>query len=112
VAVAPEATATTAAKENADSSTISAVLREWALDLSANEVAAGKVTFSVTNQGSMGHNLTVVDSSGSVVGATPTFRKSEGAQSLEVTLAPGTYTVLCSLPGHAAMGQKAQLVVK
>ena len=111
-AVAPGATATTASSQSAGDSAVSAVLREWALDLSVSEVAAGKVTFTVTNQGSMGHNLTVVDSSGSVIGATPTFRKSEGAQTLEVTLAPGTYTVLCSLPGHAARGQQAQLVVK
>lgn len=112
VDVAPETTATTASSQSASDSTVSAVLREWALDLSVSEVAAGKVTFTVTNQGNMGHNLTVVDSSGSVIGATPTFRKSEGAQTLEVTLTPGTYTVLCSLPGHAARGQQAQLVVK
>jgi uncharacterized cupredoxin-like copper-binding protein len=112
VAVAPEATATTASSQSAGDSAVSAVLKEWALDLSVSEVAAGKVTFTVTNQGSMGHNLTVVDSSGSVIGATATFRPSEGAQTLEVTLTPGTYTVLCSLPGHAARGQQAQLVVK
>jgi hypothetical protein len=111
-ATAPEATATTAASQNAGDSAVSAVLKEWALDLSVSEVAAGKVTFMVTNQGTMGHNLTVVDRSGSVIGATATFRKSEGAQTLDVTLAPGTYTVLCSLPGHAALGQQAQLVVK
>lgn len=112
VVVAPEASATTASNENAGDSAVSAVLKEWALDLSVSQVAAGKVTFTVTNQGSMGHNLTVVDSAGSVIGATATFRPSEGAQTLEVTLAPGTYTLLCSLPGHAARGQQAQLVVK
>ena len=112
VAVAPEASATTATSQGVGDSTVSAVLREWALDLSVSEVAAGKVIFTVTNQGTMGHNLTVVDSSGSVIGATATFRPSQGAQTLEVTLAPGTYTVLCSLPGHAARGQQAKLVVK
>jgi len=104
--------ATTASNENAGVNTVSAVLKEWALNLSVSQVAAGKVTFTVTNQGSMGHNLTVVDSAGSVIGATATFQPSEGAQTLEVTLAPGTYTLLCSLPGHAARGQQAQLVVK
>ena len=65
VAVAPEATATPTSSQNAGDSAVSAVLKEWALDLSVSEVAAGKVTFTVTNQGTMGHNLTVVDSSGS-----------------------------------------------
>jgi len=112
VAAAPQPAATTTSNENAGVNTVSAVLKEWALNLSVSQVAAGKVTFTVTNQGSMGHNLTVVDSAGSVIGATATFQPSQGAQTLEVTLAPGTYTVLCSLPGHAARGQQAQLVVK
>jgi uncharacterized cupredoxin-like copper-binding protein len=111
-AAAPEATATTADTSSAGNGTITAVLKEWAIDLSTAEVSAGTVTFTVTNAGTMGHNLTVRDSSGSTVGATTTFTPSEGAQTLEVNLSPGTYTVICSLPGHASLGQKATLVVK
>ncbi|HST04978.1 MAG TPA: hypothetical protein VLQ48_09600 [Chloroflexia bacterium] len=111
-AVVPEATATTASGQSAGDTAVSAVLREWAIDLSTSEVPAGDITFTVTNKGVMSHNLTVVDSTGSVIGATPTFSGRQGAQTLEVTLAPGTYTLLCSLPGHAAQGQKTTLVVK
>lgn len=92
--------------------TIDATLREWAIDLSQAEVAAGSVTFNVSNTGSMAHNLTVQDSTGKNVGATPNFRGSEGAQTLTVTLAAGTYTLICSLPGHAQRGQTIQLTVK
>lgn len=90
---------------------VTATLREWAIDLSQAEVPAGKVTFTVTNQGQMPHNLTVTQN-GATVGATSTFGSAAGAQTLAVDLKPGTYTLICSLPGHAQRGQKIDLVVK
>jgi uncharacterized cupredoxin-like copper-binding protein len=110
-----DATATTVQTQPTQSSgaetTVQATLKEWAIVLSQSEVPAGKVTFTVTNQGQMMHNLTIQDSSG-VVAKTPNFDSSQGAQTLEVELQPGTYTLLCSLPGHAARGQMTQLTVK
>jgi uncharacterized cupredoxin-like copper-binding protein len=91
---------------------INATLREWAIDLSQKEVPAGNIQFTVNNQGMMPHNLTVLDSNGNKLGQTPTFASSEGPQTLEVTLTSGTYTLICSLPGHAQRGQMTQLVVK
>jgi plastocyanin len=108
------ATATPAADQgnSAGATTqVNATLREWALDLDQKEVPAGKVAFNVTNAGQMSHNFTVVDSSG-VIGNTPSFTSRDGVQTLELDLAPGTYTVICSLPGHAARGQQNTLVVK
>jgi hypothetical protein len=91
---------------------INAVLREWAIDMDQGEVSAGTVTFVVTNDGRMDHNLTVLDSNGAKVGGTPNFRGSDGAQTFEVTLDPGTYAIVCTLPGHAQRGQQTGLVVK
>jgi uncharacterized cupredoxin-like copper-binding protein len=92
---------------------VDATLIEWDLTLSQSEVAAGKVTFIVTNGGQMRHNLMIMDSAGQVlIGRTPDFMPSQGPQTLAVELQPGTYTVLCGLPGHAARGQQAELVVK
>jgi hypothetical protein len=91
---------------------INATLREWAIDLSQKEVAAGKIQFTVTNQGQMPHNLTVLDSNGNKLGQTNVFSGSEGPQTLEVDLTSGTYTIICSLPGHAQRGQMTELVVK
>lgn len=116
----PQAQATVAADTSTTDSTssggastaVSATLREWAIDLSRSEVSAGKITFTVTNQGMMQHNLTVMDASGNRIGATPDFGSSAGPQTLEVDLQPGTYTLICSLPGHAQRGQQAQLIVK
>jgi plastocyanin len=104
--------ATPANTDNAATTTINAILKEWALDLDQTEVSAGTITFIVTNEGRMQHNLTVVSSSGSTLGATPNFSGSAGPQSLEVSLEPGTYTIYCSLPGHAARGQTTTLIVK
>lgn len=101
-----------APSDSGSAATINATLREWAIDLSQTEVAAGKVTFSVTNQGTMAHNLTVQDSTGKNIGATSNFRGSDGAQTLTVDLTAGTYTLICSLPGHAQRGQMIQLTVK
>jgi plastocyanin len=94
-----------------DAVEVKATLREWALDLSQTEVAAGKVRFVVTNEGMMQHNFTIKNDSGDLA-QTKLFSSSQGAQTVEVTLAPGTYTVYCSLPGHADRGQKNTLVVK
>ncbi|HEY0070775.1 MAG TPA: sulfocyanin-like copper-binding protein [Chloroflexia bacterium] len=108
------ATATPATDQGASAGSTTQVqgtLREWAIDLSRQEVPAGKVVFTVTNTGQNTHNFTVMDSSG-VIGGTPNFSSRDGAQTLELELAPGTYTIICSLPGHAVRGQQTQLVVK
>lgn len=91
---------------------VQATLREWALDLNQTAVAAGTVRFVVNNMGTMPHNFTIKDASGAELGHTATFPKSAGPQTLEMTLKPGTYTVYCSLPGHADRGQKNTLTVK
>ena len=97
---------------SASTTQINATLKEWAIDLSQKEVPAGKVTINVTNEGMMRHNLTVIDSNGNQIGQTSTFASSEGPQTLAVDLKAGTYTLECSLPGHAQHGQITQLVVK
>jgi plastocyanin len=116
---APPATAATPTVDSAAAAPaagnaveVQATLREWGLDLSQTEVAAGTVHFVISNTGRMAHNFTIKDASGAVVGNTPNFPPTAGAQALDVTLKPGTYTVYCSLPGHAARGQQNTLTVK
>src|SRR5262249_25508561 len=83
-----------------------ATLREGALALSQTEVAAGPVHFVVNNTGMMAHNFTIKDASGKVLANTNNFTSNSGDQTLDVTLPAGTYTVYCSLPGHAQRGQQ------
>lgn len=100
-----------AAGQSGSATQVNATLKEWAIELSQKEVPAGAIHFTVANEGKSQHNFTITDSSGEVA-KIPNFASSAGAQSLDVTLKPGTYTIICSLPGHAARGQKTEIVVK
>ena len=72
---------------------------------------AGTVHISFTNTSPLGHNLTLVKSSGGgEIGATPTF--SGATKTLTVKLSPGTYTYFCSVPGHRMAGMQGTLTVK
>ena len=97
--------------DSGNETVVQAALVEWSIQLSSSEVPAGKIRFVVTNRGTMPHNLTVEDGSG-IIAKTPNFRPAQGPQTLEVDLKPGTYTLVCTLPGHAKKGQVATFVVK
>lgn len=71
---------------------------------------SGKVTIDFTNVSPVMHNMTIATSSGTVVGATPTF--TGGTKALTVDLKPGTYVFYCSVPGHRQAGMQGTLVVK
>jgi plastocyanin len=70
---------------------------------------AGKATIDFTNSSSVPHNMTIVDSSGKQVGATPTF--AGGTKSFTADLKPGKYTFYCSVPGHRQAGMQGTLTV-
>jgi len=71
--------------------------------------SAGKATIDFTNSSSVPHNMTIVDSSGKQVGATPTF--TGGTKSFTADLKPGKYTFYCSVPGHRQAGMQGTLTV-
>jgi plastocyanin len=71
---------------------------------------AGKATFDFTNESPLSHDLTIEDKSGTKLGATPVF--TGGSKSFTITLQPGTYKFLCTVPGHAQAGMQGTLTVK
>jgi plastocyanin len=79
-------------------------------DKTALAAKAGSVAIDFTNSASLEHNVTVESSSGTVVGATPTFQG--GSKTLKLTLKAGTYKFYCSVPGHRQAGMEGTLVVK
>ena len=96
-AAAPEAAATT---------TLSVDLTEFAI--TGNLTApAGHVLIDVTNSGSVEHNISLVDPS--VQGSNLAAGASEQLDLGE--LAPGTYEVICTIPGHAGSGMTAELTI-
>jgi plastocyanin len=71
---------------------------------------AGKVTITMTNMSSLGHNITIQKgTNGAVLGATPTFQG--GTKSVSLNLKAGTYTFYCSVPGHRQGGMVGTLTV-
>jgi uncharacterized cupredoxin-like copper-binding protein len=83
---------------------------EFKIALAAPKVAPGKVTFTVRNAGKIQHDLVV--SGPGVMGAakTPLLNPGQTA-TLTVTLAAGSYTLYCSVPGHRAAGMVTKLTV-
>jgi len=79
-------------------------------DQSSLTAKAGKVSIDFTNMSPVGHNVTIASSSGSTVGATPTFEG--GSKTLAVTLKAGTYKFYCSVPGHREAGMEGTLTVQ
>ncbi|MGZ4723820.1 MAG: hypothetical protein ACXV5U_07680 [Ilumatobacteraceae bacterium] len=69
----------------------------------------GKVTISVRNESSLPHNLHLLDAKNVDVGIALTVENNGDLHTGTVALAPGTYQVICTIPGHGNM--KATLTV-
>lgn len=111
----------TAAKEPSKAGTVLEVSDtstpgDWSFDKKKLTAKAGEVTIVLHNTSGLGHNLRVhtgkccfkpgyKDLGGTeVVGST----SSDARKSVKATLdlEPGTYTFLCSIPGHFQAGQR------
>lgn len=80
-----------------------------AFDTTSLSAKAGKVTIDFKNPSALEHNV-AIEKDGKVIATTPTF--AEGEQAVSANLAPGTYTFLCTVPGHAEAGMEGTLTVK
>jgi plastocyanin len=72
---------------------------------------AGELTFAVTNRGRLGHNLRLRGGSPGEQVVTTTLLPGDGAAET-VTLAPGTYTMLCTVANHEQLGMTGRIVVR
>jgi plastocyanin len=71
---------------------------------------SGPVKITLRNDGALAHDLRV-EKGGDDVGGTPTFGPNQ-SQTASVTLEPGKYDFICSVPGHEGLGMKGTLEVK
>lgn len=69
----------------------------------------GKVTIDFNNPSALEHNV-AIEQNGKIIAESETLAK--GKTSVDAELAPGTYTFLCTIPGHAEAGMEGTLVVK
>jgi hypothetical protein len=83
----------------------------YRFDQAAYAAAAGKVLVSYRNDDQQSHSLVVRRPDGDVVRGFRILIAPGLEQASEVRLAPGTYRLVCDVPGHEASGQVAELTV-
>jgi plastocyanin len=76
---------------------------------SSARATAGKVTIKMLNKSSVTHDIAI---QGNGVQQTGALVANGGTSTVSASLKPGTYTFLCTVPGHAAAGMKGTLTVK
>ena len=109
---------------------VDVTLNDSSIELAPATATAGDVTLVATNQGSTTHefevfavegdvdpsSLPVEDNVASTDGLTLLDEVEDltpGSQAeLTVDVSPGTYAVICNLPGHYAQGMHASLTVE
>jgi mono/diheme cytochrome c family protein len=91
---------------------------ELAFKLSkSSNIAAGSVTFKVTNAGTLSHDFKICtkavtsDTANSCTGKVTAMIAKGKSATLTVTLAKGEYEYLCTVPGHAGAGMKGLIGV-
>lgn len=80
-----------------------------AFDTDSLEAEAGEVTIDFDNPAAIEHDV-AIDEDGKELAKSETI--TEGKTSVTTELEPGTYTFLCTVPGHAEAGMEGTLTVK
>jgi plastocyanin len=70
---------------------------------------SGKVTIDLENPSAIEHDV-AIEQNGKEIAVSETIKES--STSVTADLKPGTYTFLCTIPGHAEAGMEGTLVVK
>lgn len=82
---------------------------DLAFDTTSLTSKPGKVTIDFDNPAALEHNV-AIEQEGKEIATSATL--AEGKTSVSADLAAGTYTFLCTVPGHAEAGMEGTLVVK
>ncbi len=80
-----------------------------AFDTTQLESKPGKVTIDFNNPAAIEHDV-AIEQEGKEIAKSALV--TEGKTSVSADLAPGTYTFLCTVPGHAEAGMQGTLTVK
>jgi plastocyanin len=93
-----------------DPAAVSAKLSEWKVELSEHTVAAGTVTFTIANAGSIPHAFEV---EGQGIEQETAVIQPGSSGTLTLTLKPGTYEVYCPVgaDSHKKLGMETHLKV-
>jgi uncharacterized cupredoxin-like copper-binding protein len=88
---------------------VNVVAKEFAFTLDASQANAGTITFIVRNEGTMPHDFAI---QGNGVDQKTQMIMPGQSASLTVDLQPGSYTYICTVPGHVILGMKGEFTVK
>jgi uncharacterized cupredoxin-like copper-binding protein len=111
---APKVAAAEAAPKAAAKADVNVTLGDMWVKADKPSIRAGKVSFSVKNSGGTIHGLAIVAAPAKVSGGMLDHHSllTEGAElpagaseTLNANLEPGSYELVCHLPGHYAAGQ-------
>ena len=91
-----------------EQATVNVSAQEFEFVLDATQSGPGTITFVVRNNGHMPHDFAI--SGNGVDEKTPMLDSGDTAR-LEVTLEPGTYDYVCTVPGHAILGMTGTFTV-
>jgi plastocyanin len=93
-----------------DPAAVSAKLSEWKVELSEHTIAAGTVTFTIANAGSIPHGFEV---EGQGIEQETSIIQPGSSGTLTLTLKPGTYEVYCPVgeASHKKLGMETHLKV-
>jgi plastocyanin len=80
-----------------------------AFDTTQLTATAGEVTIDFSNPSALEHNV-AIEQNGEEIATSETIAK--GDTSVSAKLEPGTYTFLCTIPGHAEAGMEGELTVR
>lgn len=86
-------------------------LKEWQIIPTTISVKTGEVRFIVTNAGTMSHGFEVEGQDVKFDEELDPFPAGQ-TRTLEVELPPGHYEAYCQVPGHKALGMKAELTAE
>jgi outer membrane protein assembly factor BamB/plastocyanin len=101
---------TTSSPSTAGSVNLSASGTTLAFNTNNATANAGTVSVDFANNSALQHDVVLTDPQNKILGQTPVFQG--GSKSFSTTLAPGTYTYYCSVPGHRQAGMQGTLTVK
>lgn len=72
---------------------------------------AGEVTFTVVNEGAIEHNFLIRDAGGATLAEIAVIAPG-ATETVTARLAPGTYRIVCTFPGHTEAGMVGTLAVE
>jgi plastocyanin len=87
---------------------VNVVARDFEFSLDSSSVAAGTVSFIVTNEGAMPHDFAITTNGERYK---TEMIKPGASGSLTVELLAGSYEYICTIPGHDVLGMKGTFTV-